>query len=224
MATLIFIPHYNTPDQLAILLKQIPRSLYSQILLVDDGSSLSPQFPSKITLIQHKQRKGYGAAQKTAYQWFLDSEYDQIILLHGDNQYDFQTLWDAKNISHPVQIASRRLKPSPEAYYPFWRKRGNQLLTGFANQVFRTQYTDLHSGGRIYTKKFLETVPFMEFEDGFLFDQQILALCLQNQISIDEFSIAPRYDSEVSSISFRDSIRYGLGCVRILLQKSRLKN
>lgn len=218
MTTAIFIPHYNTPEQLENLLKKIPQELHSQVLVVDDGSFLLPQLPPEIQFIQHYRKKGYGAAQKTGYQWFLQSKYEQIILLHGDDQYDFQTLWQARNQPYSVQLASRRLQLNSEDYYPFWRKRGNQLLTGFANQLFKTQYTDLHTGGRIFSKKFLESAPFMQFENDFLFDQQILAFCLQNQILIHEFPIRPKYDASVSSISFRNSIQYGLGCLRILLK------
>ncbi len=217
--TAIFIPHYNTPEQLEHLLKRIPIELYPQVLIVDDGSFLTPQLPSNISFIQHDRRKGYGAAQKTGYTWFLESKYEQIILLHGDDQYDFQTLWQAKNNNFSVQIGSRLLQSSSEYRYPFWRKRGNQLLTGFANRVFQTQYTDLHSGGRIYSKQFLQSVPFSQFDNGFLFDQQILVFCLQNQILINEFPMIPNYDAGVSSISFRNSVQYGLGCIRILLAR-----
>lgn len=219
MSTAILCPHYNTPTQLTKLLAKIPAYLYSQILVVDDGSESLPELPSTITLIKHSKQLGYGAAQKTGYKWFLESDFEQIILLHGDDQYEFQTIWEAQDKAQLVQLASRILVPSPE-FYPRWRKFGNQVLTAVANRLYHTQYTDLHTGGRIYHKDFLQSVPFLDFSDDFLFDQQILAYCLRNQIQIKEFPIIPKYDESVSSISFRTSLQYGLGCLKVLLEKN----
>jgi hypothetical protein len=69
----------------------------------------------------------------------------------------------------------------------------------------------------------LETLPFQQNSDDFLFDNEMLAQAIYFGFRIGEISCPTKYFAEASSINFRRSVVYGLGvlrtAVRFRLQK-----
>ena len=214
MKRAILIPYYDTPQQLEHLLRAIPEEMHKGVLIVDDHSTNPPPLVVG-NLIRHNNRKGYGATQKTGFEWALQNGYQQVLLVHGDNQYSFSHILSAAAEDVPIALGSRLLEPSGEM--PHWRKFGNLLLTSFANHLFETSYSDLHTGARIYSSQFLVGLPYHEYADGFVFDQQVLAHCLKTGQIIHEFAIPANYSEDVSSISVPRAIQYGFGCIKALL-------
>ena len=138
-----------------------------------------------------------------------------VALVHGDNQYAPHSIIEHIHLLQKAEvILGSRMLVKMGSGIPLWRRLGNRILTMTANHVFASQCTDLHTGARIYKHSFLQAVPFSSFSDDFVFDQQMLVWALRNNIRLMEFPIPPKYDQTVSSISFANAIRYGLGCLR----------
>ena len=78
----------------------------------------------------------------------------------------------------------------------------------------KTNYQDLHSGGRVYRSTILRNVPYQKFSDDFFFDQQMLLYLLEKQASGVEYPIVADYASGSSSISYPRAIKYGLQCLQ----------
>ena len=207
-STIFLIPCYGYQEQLNMVLRELEGQ---HVLVIDDGSPTV--LHADTVLIRHEQNRGYGAAQKTGFQYALSNGFEQVVLVHGDNQYSVSRLKEmakAEETAH-IQLGSRLIEE--HSLMPRWRKLGNRFLTTCVNQRYGSFYTDLHTGGRIYSRDFLTKVPYFSFSNDFLFDHQMLIWAIQNDVSIQEFSIPAKYDNSVSSISFFDSVRYGLGCL-----------
>ena len=216
-STIFLIPCYGYQEQLNTVLHELEGE---DVLVIDDGSPIA--LHCHAPRIRHNRNLGYGAAQKTGFQYALSKGFERVVLVHGDNQYSSAILKEAAKKSGHVDIllGSRLLQDG--ASIPWWRRWGNQFLTGCVNEQYHCDYTDLHTGGRIYSRQFLTLVPYFSFSNDFLFDHQMLIWALQHQISIQEFPIPAKYDASVSSISFLHSVRYGLGCLKdIYLSTSR---
>ena len=99
---------------------------------------------------------------------------------------------------------------------PWWKYAANVLLTAAANIVFRRYLTEIHSGFRAYSRDYLETVRFMENSDDFIFDTEIIAQGMMNNLTFQETPIDTRYFPEASSINLRRSIIYGFGILGVL--------
>ncbi len=74
-------------------------------------------------------------------------------------------------------------------------------------------------------------MPWRSNSAAFVFDNQMLAQILWEDFTIAEVSCPTKYFAEASSINFRRSVRYGLGCLataaafrlsRMGLMKSKL--
>jgi hypothetical protein len=92
------------------------------------------------------------------------------------------------------------------------------LLTALANIVFRRYLTEIHSGFRAYSKKYLQTVKYEENSNDFVFDTEIIAQGMACDLTFQEVPIVTRYFPEASSISLRRSISYGFGILGVLVR------
>jgi hypothetical protein len=101
----------------------------------------------------------------------------------------------------------------------WWRYWGNRFLTTLQNQILGTHIHDGHSGYRAYNRTLLENIPFHQFSNSFSFDSQMIAAVAQAKMIIKEVPIPTRYTSDSSSISFKDSVKYGLATLLTLLPK-----
>ena len=116
-------------------------------------------------------------------------------------------------------FGSRMLGGHPlEGGMPWWKFNANVLLTATANIIFRRYLTEIHSGFRAYSRKYLETVRFMENSDDFIFDTEIIAQGMMNKLTFQEVPITTRYFAEASSINLQRSIVYGFGILAVLFK------
>ncbi len=201
------------------VLDQIPSGL--RCWVVDDGSNddTAEQVPLDHDLLSHEENRGYGAAQKTGYQAAIDAGIEEIVLLHGDGQYrveDVLSLFDALS-GADVVLGSRFLAQDAGKVIPWWRRWGNRSLTGLANLRWKTGMSDLHTGARAFRADALLGLPLREFSDDYLFDQQVLVGLAARGARFAERPVRVRYDDTTQSISPGASVRYGLGCLRVIL-------
>jgi glycosyltransferase involved in cell wall biosynthesis len=174
-----------------------------------------------LTVIVHPQNRGYGGNQKTCYTEALRRGADLIVMLHPDHQYDAkvipQLIQPLLNGDADAVFGSRMLGGRPlEGGMPFWKYVANVWLTAFANIVFCRYLTEIHSGFRAYSRKYLEKVRFLENSDDFVFDTEIIAQGMMSKLSFQEVPISTRYFPEASSINLWRSIIYGFGILGVL--------
>jgi hypothetical protein len=60
----------------------------------------------------------------------------------------------------------------------------------------------------------LETIRWQDNSDDFVFDDQMLAQILYQKFRIAEITCPTKYFGDASSINFRRSVVYGLGCLQ----------
>jgi 2-polyprenyl-3-methyl-5-hydroxy-6-metoxy-1,4-benzoquinol methylase len=91
---------------------------------------------------------------------------------------------------------------------PLYRYVGNRLTTAVQNAFLGTRFTDMHSGMRAYTRRALESLPFLGYPDGFSFDAELLVDAVTSGLRVVEVPIPTRYSEESSSISIARSMEY----------------
>jgi glycosyltransferase involved in cell wall biosynthesis len=222
----IVLPAYNAAKTLMRTFREIPDDYCGHIILVDDASTdrtVEIAREAGLTVIVHPQNRGYGGNQKTCYTEALGRGADLIVMLHPDHQYDAKVI---PQLIEPILsgdadavFGSRMLGGRPlEGGMPFWKYVANVWLTAIANTVFCRYLTEIHSGFRAYSRKYLETVRFLENSDDFVFDTEIIAQGMMCKLSFQEVPISTRYFPEASSINLRRSIVYGFGILGVLLK------
>jgi len=215
----VVMPAYNAESTLERTLNDIPEGAAQEIILVDDRSSDNTVAVAKglgITVIEHDENKGYGGNQKTCYTAALEKGAEYVVMLHPDYQYDARLIPymvgflkdDICDVLLGSRIRTRReaLKKGMPAYKYFF----NRMMTITENLVLGQNLSEFHSGYRAYTRKVLETVPYMNNCNGFAFDSEFLTQTVYFGFRLGDVPVPVRYFPEASSISFLRSSIYGL--------------
>ena len=84
------------------------------------------------------------------------------------------------------------------------------------NRAFGLRLSEYHTGYRAFRRDVLETVNFQANNDGFVFDQEIIAQVVAAHFRIEEIAVPTRYFPEASSASFVASSVYGLRILAVL--------
>jgi len=222
----IVMPAFNAEKTLLRTLAEIPPQYQEQIILVDDGSrdrTVEIARVAGLIVFCHEVNRGYGANQKTCFTQALSIGADVIVMVHPDHQYDatvipalIKPICDGKA---DAVFGSRMLGGKTlEGGMPWWKYDANIFLTALANIVFQRYLSEIHSGFRAYSRKYLETVRFEQNSDDFIFDTQIIAQGMANGLFFEEVPIVTRYFPEASSINLGRSIQYGFGILWTLLR------
>ena len=213
----VAMPAYRAGRTLEKTVSALPPGAADALLLVDDASPDDTVEVAQRLGLQvrvHPENLGYGGNQKTCYDEALRLGADVVVLLHPDFQYDPRAV---PALVAPI-LAGRADFTFGSRFagggdprlggMPLYRYVGNKLTTLVMNALLGTHFTEMHSGFKAYSRRFLERAPYRDYSDDFVFDSQILLEAVALGVPIEEVPIPTRYTAESSSISVRRSLRY----------------
>ncbi len=222
----VVMPAYNAARTLIQTYDDIPKDIVKKVILVDDRShdeTVKVAQELGLTTFEHLVNKGYGANQKTCYSNALELGAEIVVMLHPDYQYDPKIM--AKmvrpiiNNEADIVLGSRMLDGSAlPGGMPVYKYIANKFLTFCENKVLGLNLSEYHTGYRAYSRRVLETIPFMKNSDNFVFDQEFLIQAVYFGFKITEVACPCKYMDDASSISFKNSVIYGLSTLRTLLR------
>ncbi|MBI2026979.1 MAG: glycosyltransferase family 2 protein [Deltaproteobacteria bacterium] len=221
----VVMPAYNAERTLEKTYREIPKSNVTKIIVVDDKSMDHTVDVAKhlgLEVIVHEKNLGYGGNQKTCYDAALSQGADIVVMVHPDYQYDPsvlpQMIEAIQNGQADIMFGSRMLlkKDALAGGMPLYKFCSNIFLTFFENLVFRRRLSEYHTGLRAYSRHFLKHICYHDYSNGFIFDTEIVASACHHGFKIGEVAIKTRYQQDSSSISFKDSIVYGLLTLNVL--------
>jgi glycosyltransferase involved in cell wall biosynthesis len=215
----VVMPAYNAESTVEKTVSDIPSGFVDEIVLVDDASrdhTVEAANRLGLHVLKHADNRGYGGNQKTCYTEALRLNADVVVMLHPDYQYSPKLVVAMASMiatgQYDVILASRILGGSAlRGGMPLWKYIANRLLTLTQNLVMGCKLSEYHTGYRAFSKKVLATLPLEENTDDFAFDNEMIAQAHYFGFQIGELSCPAKYEPESSSISFRRSVKYGLG-------------
>jgi glycosyltransferase involved in cell wall biosynthesis len=219
----VVMPAYNAERTLEKTWRDvIAHDIVDQVIVVDDASqdatlALARRL-DKVLVHAHPSNRGYGANQKTCYRLALAQGADIVVMIHPDYQYTPKILPAMVGLVasglYPCVLGSRILGGQALAGgMPMWRYVPNRFLTLVGNLLLGTKLSEFHTGYRAYSRALLERLPLDANSDDFVFDNQVLAETVWLGGQIGEVSCPTSYAPDASSINFRRSVTYGLGCL-----------
>jgi glycosyltransferase involved in cell wall biosynthesis len=217
----VVLPAYNAERTLKKTVLELS-GLVDDRILVDDYSSDETVLIARslgLEVLLHERNLGYGRNQKTCYAAALDRGADIVVMVHPDYQYTPRLVVPMASMIasdvYDVVIGSRILVGGAlRGHMPLYKYMCNRSLTAFQNLLLGAHLSEYHTGFRAFSKDVLRALPFRNFSDNFLFDNQLLAECILLRARIGEISCPTRYFAEASSIGFLRSCEYGLGVLK----------
>jgi glycosyltransferase involved in cell wall biosynthesis len=219
----VVMPAYNAARTLQRTYDEVmQQGIVDLVIVVDDAShdetaAIARTLPN-VQVEVHPENRGYGGNQKTCYRLALEAGADIVVMIHPDYQYTPQILPAMASMVasglYPCVLGSRILGGGAlDGGMPWWKYVANRFLTASENFMIGAKLSEYHTGYRAFARTLLERVPIEKNSDDFVFDNQMLAQIVWLRFKIGEVSCPAKYMPEMSSINFRRSVGYGLGCL-----------
>ena len=179
------------------------KKVYEQVVVCDDGSTdLTGPISEKIgaIVVTHSKNLGYGAAIRSLFTKFNESDADILVTFDADGQHRIE---DIKTVIEPIikneadiTVGSRFLGDSNDGV-PTYRKIGIKTITNLTNVGAETKLTDSQSGFRAYHKRVISDI--FPSEHGMGVSTEILMKANKKQFRIKEVSIRILYGENTST-------------------------
>lgn len=220
---IVVMPAYNAARTLRRTYDEVmAQNIVDLVIVVDDAShdetvEIARTLPN-VQVEVHPKNRGYGGNQKTCYRLALAAGGDIIVMIHPDYQYTPYLLPAMASMVasglYPCVLASRILGGGAlRGGMPIWKYVANRVLTATENIMLGAKLSEYHTGYRAFSRELLQKLPLENNSDDFVFDNQVLAQVQWVGAAIGEVTCPAKYMPEASSINFRRSVRYGLGCL-----------
>ncbi len=223
----VFVIAYNAEAHIEETLSRIPEETWdglTVVYVIDDCSTdetvekaLSfPRHRHKFAVLRNRVNRMYGGNQKLGYQYAIDDNLDVVAMLHADGQYAPEYLGrllaPVVRGDADIVVGSRMLKRSDalKGGMPVYKFLGNVVLTSIQNALTGMSLSEFHSGYRVYSTKFLKSIPFWDNTDSWHFDTEILLQAKEQGCKIQEIPIPTYYGNEICRVN---GILYALNCI-----------
>jgi glycosyltransferase involved in cell wall biosynthesis len=220
----VVLPAYNASKTLEQTYREIPFDIVDDTVLVDDMSKDDTVDVGRRLgikhIIRHETNTGYGGNQKSCYNKALELGADIVVMLHPDYQYTPKLIpsmcYLIAHDLYPVVLGSRILgKGALKGGMPYYKYVFNRFLTLTENILIGQKLSEYHTGYRAFSREVLEKINYNNNNDDFVFDNEMISQIFMAGFEIAEITCPTKYFDDASSISFKRSMKYGLGVLRV---------
>ena len=147
---------------------------------------------------------------------FADIEADVFVLVDGDDTYDASRAPQliAELLDHSLDMVNAARRSDATGAYRPGHRMGNRLLTGLTAAFFGERLSDLLSGYRVFSRRFVKSFPALA--SGFEIETELSVHALQLRMPISEVPVAYR-ERPRGSTSKLSTYRDGFRILRTIL-------
>jgi len=221
----VLIPCHNEEVAIEKVIAAFKRELPTAILYVYDNNSTdrTVEVARKAGAIVASERlQGKGNVVR---RMFADIEADAYILVDGDDTYEaasapamLDLLWNES----ADMVTGTRVTDIPEAYRRGHRL-GNYVLTTLAASIFGKRITDMLSGYRVFSRRFVKSFPALS--SGFEIETELTIHALEVKMPLAEMKTPYRDRAEGSTSklsTYKDGARILVVIMNLIKQERPL--
>jgi len=206
----VLIPCYNEEVAIRAVVRDFRAALPEAAIFVFDNNSRDRTVEiarDAGAIVRHVPLQGKGNVVR---RMFSDVDADAYVLVDGDDTYHaasaqaMVTRLFAENLD---MVVGRRVTDETAAYRPGHRL-GNWLLSEFVARLFGRAFTDILSGYRVFSRRFVKSFPALAA--GFEIETELTVHALELRMPIEEMETQyrSRPEGSVSKLNtYRDGIR-----------------
>ena len=219
-AIAVLVPCYNEEKSIAKVVADFRAALPDATIFVFDNNStdrtvaVARAAGAEVFSVPH-QGKGH-----VVRRMFTDIEADIYVLVDGDATYDAPSapkMVDLLLRERLDMVVGTRVDQEVAAYRKGHRT-GNWLLTTFVAQVFGRAFTDMLSGYRVFSRRFVKSFPVLS--GGFEIETELTVHALELGLPVAEVP-TPYYARILGSTSKLNTWRDGFRILRTIFKLYR---
>jgi glycosyltransferase involved in cell wall biosynthesis len=196
----VLIPCYNESASIGQVVRDFRAALPNAGVFVfdnnsTDGTAETARNAGAQVFREPRQGKGF-----VVRRMFADVDADIYVLVDGDATYDAPSVraMIARLVSDRLDMVVGSRRHQYEAAYRRGHRFGNRLFTGFVSTVFGSAFTDILSGYRILSRRFVKSFPLMS--RGFEIEMELTIHALELGLPCAEIE-TPYYARPEGSVS-----------------------
>ncbi len=216
MRIAVIIPCYNEEVAIPHVIGAFRAALPTATIYVFDNNSRDATVAAARAAgatVRTETLQGKGNVVRRA---FADIDADIYLLVDGDDTYDAAAAPQMVQLlveKRLDMVTGTRVSNVAAAYRPGHRF-GNRLLTGLVQLVFGNRVSDMLSGYRVFSRRFVKSFPALSA--GFETETEFTVHALELRMPVDEVATAYR-ERPAGSASKLRTMRDGLRILRTIL-------
>ncbi len=229
MRLLVTIPCLNEEKTVYKVIKNVPKQIHGvsevDTLIIDDGSTDNTKkiaIENGAHVISHKKNWGVGEAFKSAYTYAEENNYDLMVNIDGDDQFDASQITEIIspiiNNNADLVIGSRFLKNKRIPNQSNLKYYGNRLVAKLISALVGESFKDVSSGFRAYSK---EAILNLNLHGSFTYTQETFLEFAVKKLKIVEVPVSIKYFKGRKSRVFKSLFQYAFSALRIILKGFR---
>lgn len=211
----VLIPAYNEAAAIAGVVGAFRQALPGAVVYVydnnsTDGTAALAREAGAALGVEGAQGKGH-----VVRRMFADIEADVFVMVDGDGTYDAASapaLVDLLVRQRLDMVVGARVETAAAAYRPGHRF-GNRLLTGSVSLLFGQRFTDILSGYRVFSRRFVKSFPALS--RGFEIETELTVHALELALPVAELA-TPYGSRPPGSLSKLRTYSDGLRILRLI--------
>jgi len=213
----VLVPCYNEEATIAEVVRAFRAGLPDATVYVYDNNSSDrtvevARTAGGVVRSETHQGKGY-----VVRRMFADVDADIYVLADGDATYDAPSAraMIARLIDERLDMVVGARVDRDEAAYRRGHRTGNRLLTGFVRHIFGQSFSDMLSGYRVFSRRFVKSFPVLT--GGFEIETELTIHALELELPVAEVN-TPYYSRPEGSASKLNTWRDGLRILFTIFQ------
>ncbi len=200
MRIAVLVPCFNEEAAVAAVVGGFRKALPSaQVYVYDNNSKDRTAEVARAAGAEVRRVRRQGKGQ-VVRRMFADIDADIYVLVDGDATYDAPSapgMVERLLADHLDMVVGLRLDQE-QAAYRRGHRTGNWLLTSFLSAVFGQAFTDILSGYRVFSRRFVKSFPVLS--DGFEIETELTVHALELAMPVAEVE-TPYYARPEGSVS-----------------------
>jgi glycosyltransferase involved in cell wall biosynthesis len=219
----ILIPCFNEAPTIAAVVADFQHAVPGAAVHVFDNNSRDGTADVALAagaFVRHVAQQGKGQVVRRL---FADVEADVYVLVDGDATYSAASAVEmiARLTRNQLDMVVGSRVDAQRAAYRTGHRLGNRLFTGFVAWLFGRAFTDIFSGYRVFSRRFVKSFPALA--TGFEIETELTVHALELRMPVDEVPTpyGARPEGSASKLhTYRDGARILATIVR-LFQRER---
>jgi len=205
----VLVPCFNEAAAVGNVVADFRAALPQATIYVYDNNSTDHTAEVASAAGAQVRRETHQGKGNVVRRMFSDVDADIYVLVDGDATYDAPSAGAmiARLVEDRLDMVVAARVQRTEAAYRLGHRTGNRLLTGFVVSVFRASFTDVLSGYRVFSRRFVKSFPVLS--RGFEIETELTVHALELELAVAEVE-TPYYARPQGSASKLSTWRDGL--------------